>query len=90
MENKIIKTATEALKILWQEDFFKAWQNNSRIVSYLAKRGNNFSSGTLCMALKRTKYLTRKACKGSRSNYEYIQKHPYVKEELKTKSKKKK
>lgn len=87
MGNKIIKTAPEALRILWQEAFFKMWQNNSRIVSHLAKRGNNFSPAELGMALKRAKHLTRK---GNRGNYEYIQKYPYVKEELKTKPKKKK
>jgi len=90
MENKnrkIIKTATEALKVLWQEGFFKTRQNNSKIVSNLAKRGNNFSPAELGMALKRAKHLTRR---GKRGNYEYIQKHPYFKENLEIKSKKKK
>lgn len=90
MENrniKIIKTATEALEVLWQEGFFKVWQNNPKIVSNLAKRGNNFSPAELGMALKRAKHVTRR---GSRGKYEYIQKHPYTKEELKTKPKRKK
>lgn len=84
---KVIKTATEALKILWQECFFKTWQNNSKIVSHLVKWGNNFSPAELGMALKRAKHLTRR---GNRGNYEYIQKYPYIKEELKTKPKRKK
>lgn len=76
---KIAKTATEALKTLWQEGFFKTWQNNKKIVTRLAKKGNNFSSATLGMALKRAKHLTRR---GKRGNYEYIQKYPYTKEEI--------
>lgn len=79
MENKnikIAKTATESLKILWQEGFFKTRQKNQKIVDRLAKEGNYFSSAELGMALKRAKYLT---CMGKRGNYEYIQKYPYVK-----------
>lgn len=84
---KIAKTVTEALKILWEEGFFKTRQNNQKIINRLAKRGNNFSLAELGMALKRAKHLTRY---GKRGNYEYIQKYPYVKDEKITKSKKKK
>ena len=83
---KIAKTATEALKILWEEAFFETRQNNQKIVDRLATRGNNFSSAELGMALKRAKHLTRIGKKG---NYEYIQKHPYFKENLEIKYKKK-
>lgn len=83
---KIAKSATEALKILWQGGFFKTWQNNKKIVNRLAKKGNNFSSAELGMALKRAKHLTRR---GKRGSYEYIQKYPYFKENLEIKSKKK-
>ena len=75
---RIAKTATEALKILWEEGFFRAWKKGAAIVDRLAKRGNNFSAPELGMALKRAKQLTRR---GKRTNYEYIQKHPFVAEE---------
>jgi len=76
---KIAKNATNALKILWQEGFFKTWQNNKKIVDCLTRKGNNFSSAELGMALKRAKYLT---CQGKRGSYEYIQKYPCTKEEI--------
>lgn len=75
---KVAKTATEALKILWEEGFFRAWKKGAAIVSALAKRGNNFSAPELGMALKRARHLTRR---GKRGNYEYIQKYPFVAEE---------
>ena len=87
MENKttkISKTATKALKILWEEGFFKTWQKINNITTYLAKRGNNFSSAELGTALKRAKYLSRR---GKKRSYEYIQKYPYIKENLEIKSK---
>jgi hypothetical protein len=71
----IAKTATEALKMLWQEGFFRNWQTQGKIVAHLAKREHNFTGPELGMALKRAKHLTRK---GSRGNYEYVQKHPFV------------
>ena len=76
-KNKIAKTAPDALKILWQEAYFRTWRNQAAIVSKLAKRGNNFSAPELGMALKRAKHLTRK---GKRGSYEYIQKYPLVAE----------
>lgn len=76
MANKrIAKSATEALLILWEEGFFKTWRKQAKIVEVLSKRGNNFTSAELGMALKRTKHLTRRGKKGS---YEYIQKYPFV------------
>ncbi|MFA4998598.1 MAG: hypothetical protein WC514_01110 [Candidatus Paceibacterota bacterium] len=78
MENKIIaKTATEALKNLWEEGSFKTWEKISDIIKHLAKRGNNFADAELGMALKRAKHLTRR---GKRGHYEYIQKYPFAKE----------
>ena len=68
-------SATEALKILWEEDFFLGWKKKAAIEAVLAKRGNHFSDAELGMALKRAKHLTRR---GKRHNYEYIQKHPYA------------
>ena len=84
---KIAKTATEALKIFWEEGFFRAWQKNEKIAERLAKRGNNFSPAELGMALKRAKHLTRR---GKRGSYAYIQKYPYVKDEKITKPDKQK
>ncbi len=75
---RVAKTATEALKILWEEGFFRAWKKGAGIVDRLAKRGNNFTAPELGMALKRARHLTRR---GKRGNYEYIQKHPFVTEE---------
>lgn len=74
----IVRTATEALKMLWQEGFFRTWQTQGKIVAHLAKREHNFSGPELGMALKRAKHLTRK---GTRGNYEYVQKHPFVAEQ---------
>ena len=72
---KISKTATDALKSLWQEGFFKLRQKSKSIVTKLTKKGNNFSTAELGMALKRAGYLTRV---GKRHSYEYIQKYPFV------------
>ena len=76
---KVAKTATEALKILWEEGFFKAWRKIGVIEQHLAKRGNHFSAPELGMALKRAKHLTRK---GKQKSYEYIQKYPFVAEKV--------
>jgi hypothetical protein len=68
-------SATEALKILWEEQFFVGWKKKAPIEDILAKRDNHFSDAELGMALKRAKHLTRR---GKRGNYEYIQKYPYA------------
>jgi len=85
-QNTIAKTASEALRILWQEAYFRTWRNQAAIVGHLAKRGNNFSGPELGMALKRTKHLTRR---GKRGHYEYIQKYPFIAEEEGATAKKK-
>jgi hypothetical protein len=74
-KTRIARTATEALKMFWQEGFFRNWQTQRKIVGHLAKREHNFAGPELGMALKRAKHLTRR---GARGNYEYIQKHPFV------------
>lgn len=84
---KVAKTPTEALRILWQESFFKEWRKFSEITAYLAKKGNNFPPPDLGMALKTAKHLTRR---GKRGSYEYIQKYPYHEEKIEIKAKKKK
>ena len=68
-------SATQALKILWEENFFVGWKKKAPIEDALAERGNHFTDAELGMALKRAKHLTRK---GKRHNYEYIQKYPYA------------
>jgi len=72
--SKIAKTATEALIVLWEEDFLTTWKKISAIEEHLAKRGNHFSPAELGMALRRARHLTRR---GRRTAYEYIQKHPF-------------
>jgi len=71
---KIAKGATESLKILWENGFFKGWRNYPQIVDQQAQEDYHFSMAENCMALKRAKYLTRR---GKRGNYEYIQKYPF-------------
>lgn len=71
--NRAAKTATEAIKILWDENFFVAWKKRKAIEDQLAKRGNHFTGPELGMALMRAKHLTRRGKQGS---YEYIQKYP--------------
>ena len=74
---RVAKTATEALKVLWEHGFFRAWKKKRPIEDSLGKRGNHFSDAELGMALKRAEHLTRK---GKRGSYEYIQKYPFVSE----------
>jgi hypothetical protein len=69
------RTATEALRILWEEGFFESWKSKAPVVAALAKRGNHFSDAELGMALMRGNHLTRK---GKRGSYEYIQKYPHA------------
>ncbi len=78
--NKIAKSAPDSLKLLWLNGFFKAWKKYAQIVKKLSDDGYNFTAAELGMALKRAKHLTRR---GKRTNYEYIQKYPYVKKDEK-------
>jgi hypothetical protein len=80
-KSKIAKTATEALRILWEEGFFRSWKKKAAIEENLGKRDNHFSDAELGMALKRATHLTRR---GKRGSYEYIQKHPFVASEATT------
>jgi len=84
---KIAKSATEVLKILWEEGIFRNWVRIANVVEELSTKGYHFPIADVGKALQRAKYLTRR---GSRDNYEYIQKYPYTKENLKAKSKAKK
>lgn len=86
MNAKVAKSATEALKILWEDEFFSTWKLKGPVVEALAKKGNHFSDAELGMALMRAGYLTRR---GKRGQYEYIQKYPFVVEEMHQAPKKK-
>ena len=74
-KSRVAKTATEGVKILWEEKFFRTWQKISAVEAALAKRENHFPPAALDMALKRASHLTRR---GKAKNYEYIQQYPYV------------
>lgn len=74
-ESRVAKSATEALRILWEEGFFRSWKRKAVIEDNLAKRGNHFSGAELGMALKRAKHLTRR---GKPGTYEYVQKYPFM------------
>jgi len=84
-KSKVARTATEALKILWGEGFFRGWKKKNAIEQRLGQRGNHFSDAELGMALKRAKHLTRR---GKRGSYEYIQKHPIITDETASVAKK--
>jgi hypothetical protein len=80
----IVRTATEGLKVLWSEEYFETWRKASDIAKIFADRKHHFTDAELGMALNRANYLTRR---GKRHSYEYIQKHPFIKEEQNEKSK---
>jgi len=84
-KRKAVRTATEALKLFWEEGFLRTWQKFGSIEEHLGKRGYHFSVPELGMALKRAKHLTRRGEKGS---YEYIQKFPFAIEDNVVASKK--
>jgi hypothetical protein len=75
---RVARTATEAVRILWEEGFFRTWKKKGAIDEQLAKRGNNFGAPELGMALGRSGQLTRH---GKHGSYEYIQKYPFVSED---------
>jgi len=75
---RVARSAPAALIHLWEEGFFRTWRKKGAMDTHLAKRGNHFSPPELGMALVRARFLTRK---GGHGSYEYIQKHPFVREE---------
>ena len=74
---KIADNAPEALKILWCEDVFLEGKTLDEAKRELEKRGYNFTDQNLAMALRTSKFLTRK---GIRGRFTYVQKHPFIKE----------
>jgi hypothetical protein len=78
-KERFAKSATEGLKILWEDKFFRTWKKMDAVVGEFAKRDNHFSDAELGMALKRAGHLVRR---GKRGGYEYVQKYPFVAEEM--------
>lgn len=74
---KIAKTATEILRILWEEGVFKSWLKLANVVEKLSQKGYHFPLMNVNKALERAPYLTRRGKKGG---YEHIQRYPYIKE----------
>lgn len=76
---KTAEKAPEALRILWQEGFFKVWSDQNKIAAHLSKRGNNFLPGTLRKALERSPHLI---CRKQNGVLEYVQTRPAVSKEI--------
>jgi len=74
-KRRVAKTATESLKILWEDKFFRTWRKKDAVTAELSEHDNHFSDAELGMALKRAGHLTRR---GKRGSYEYIQKYPFL------------
>lgn len=70
--------APDALRILWQEGFFKTAKTQYDVANNLAKRGSNFRPHTLTMALSRAKHLISNRKDGI---LKYIQTKPAVSKE---------
>lgn len=76
-KTRVATTATEALKLCWEEGFFRQWKKKGQVVEKLSQKGNHFSDAELGMALMRAPHLTRR---GTRGSFEYIQKYPFAAE----------
>ncbi len=82
MQRKVKKTAEkapEALRILWQEGFFKNWNDQDKVAAHLTKRGYNFHPNTLRIAFARAYLLISRKQNGV---LEYIQRKPAVSKEV--------
>jgi hypothetical protein len=77
-KQRVAKTATEGVKVLWERKFFRTLQKLGVVEKALAKFDNNFPRASLDMALKRAPFLMRR---GTPGNYGYIQQYPYVPED---------
>jgi len=76
---KTAEKAPQALRILWEEGFFRTWKDQAKVDAHLAERGNNFPSNTLWMALARAPYLIRRKQNGI---LEHVQRKPAVSREV--------
>lgn len=74
----VAKTETEAVHLLWSQDFFKAGRTFDEIKKELSKQGYHFPDNRLGRALSRAKYLNKL---GKRGSYRFIQRYPYSKGE---------
>lgn len=74
-KKNVIKTATEALKILWREGFFLSARKLNDTMDKLSQEGYNFPLTNVDKALQRAAYLTKR---GKRGSFGYIQKYPFV------------
>jgi hypothetical protein len=68
-------TAPEALRLLWQEGFFRDWQNQESVAVRMGERGQNFQPSTLRMALMRAGHLIHRK---QNNLIEYIQTKPAI------------
>ncbi len=73
------ESAPHALRILWEEGFFKVARNEEEIATNLAKRGNNFRPNTLKVALIRATHLIPQKKDGVSL---YIQTKPAISKEV--------
>jgi hypothetical protein len=73
-ETEIATKPSEAIRMLWKGKIFLKQKSLAEVMQELEKRGYNFSVQAIDMALKGSKYLTRK---GSRGDYKYVQKYPF-------------
>lgn len=73
--NNKSEKAPEILRALWQEGFFKDWQNQESVVARIADRGQHFRPDTLRVALARASHLINRK---QNSTVEYIQTKPAI------------
>jgi len=74
---KIVKTAPDSLKILWQDKFFLKSKSQKEVEDELHKRGYNFGDATR-KALESSNFLLRL---GDRRKRTYIQKYNFIEDE---------
>jgi hypothetical protein len=74
---KIAKNAPDALKILWQNKFFKNGKSQKDVEKELHKKGYNFGDATR-KSLERANFLLKQGKWGDRK---FLQKYPFVEED---------
>jgi hypothetical protein len=75
MKDKEVATKpSEAVRLLWKGKLFLKPKSLPEVMKELEDRGYNFTLQAKDMALKGSKYLTRK---GLRGEFTYVQKYPY-------------
>ena len=77
---KIAKHAPDALKILWQNNFFIKGKSQKEVEEELHKKGYNFGDATR-KALERANFLLPQGKKGDRK---FLQKYPFGEEDEKS------